>query len=124
MRLDSCAIPYLILLIFVALCLHERSTDFTHLSVRHFGFTIRSLWSPLRGQFCSISFFNYLFISFVKCKYCSLVFFFFFFIDFRSLMKAKGESAWVANDLIHACTVNTSNRHNISVALDPHGMLK
>ena len=39
-RLDSCAIPYLILQIFVALCLHVRSPDFTHSSVRHFGFTI------------------------------------------------------------------------------------
>ena len=39
-RLDSCAIPYLMFQICVALCLHERSTDFTHSSVRHFGFTI------------------------------------------------------------------------------------
>ena len=39
-RQDSCTIPYLIPVIFVALCLHWRSIDFTHSSVSHFGFTV------------------------------------------------------------------------------------
>ena len=46
-RQDSCTIPFLILIIFVALCLHWRSIDFTHSSVNHLG---------LRGQFCSFFF--------------------------------------------------------------------
>ena len=38
-QLDSCTIPYLIPVLYVALCSHKRSIDFSHSSVSHFGFT-------------------------------------------------------------------------------------
>ena len=79
MTLDSCRIPYSLLQIFVALCLHERSTDFTHSSVRHFGFTIEFYGQRQGDSLVQFSFLSHLFfsvyISFVNCKCCSLVLF-------------------------------------------------
>ena len=82
MRLDSCAIPYLMFQIFVALCyMSDQQTSLIQASailVSQFEF-----YGPRLGdsfvQFCFLShlFFS-INISFVKCKYCSLVFFFIF----------------------------------------------